>query len=194
MCRPDRVELLKLTLVEAEMSECHTSDSPRNAVYIRSKVKASIQPNLVFCNNHYIEMTFITAVAGPSRRPSIQVAVALVRGAATSAAPPGASEDPALEAPDAKRAQAQLKAFWGSEQGYKSWMGKVGVQYRDVPKGSKARWMGGSFVSRILFTALSISILIHSHISQIPLSALLHLFPTTCKTPFSNIARAGHQH
>lgn len=116
-------------------------------------------------------MTFINSIAGPSRQTLRASATHIItRSAATATPTPTSTEDPVLEDPDAKRAKAQEKAFWESENGYKSFLTKVATPYRAVAKGQKAKWLGGNIVSHLVIARSD-----NSHTQQILLfDHLLH--------------------
>ena len=93
----------------------------------------------------YITM-FLQRVAGPSRLP--YRAVESVARRYNSTAPPASAEPTGDELADrdSRTAFSREKAIWASNEGYKRWKSSSGNQYKAIPRGQKAAWLGGHVV------------------------------------------------
>ena len=146
-------------------------------------------------HQYFKVMTFVIAVAGPSRIPATVVSAAVpgsrravaccgrstaARRYASSA--PGTSEEGAdgRSEREIRAAERKDKAFWSGPDGYKRFLKQTAAQFEAPAPGSKARWLGGSVVRPFFPCASRVNVLIYSHTHQIRASNLrLH-----CQTTF----------
>lgn len=116
-------------------------DNPRRHRWLIPK----FQPAFFLHLATYITM-FLQRVAGPSRLP--YRAVETVSRRCNSTAPPTAAEPTGDELADrdSRTAFSREKAIWASNEGYKRWKSSSGNQYKAIPRGQKAAWLGGHVV------------------------------------------------
>lgn len=169
MCFDDGEEIIvsgKLEIYSTAREKCHKANHVNHGYYNAVKTPITYSHSEISSSNHHIAssyinifMTFITAVAGPSRLPwrvATPVMTAGRRLASTDAATPSTESqandaDPEvvaeLDDKGSRLARQREKLFYGTVEGYKSWL-KTGAanEFYKANTGSRARWLGGDVV------------------------------------------------